>query len=201
MQSTSIQIQSSNGSLSIAAVYCPPRFSISEGQFMDFYNSLGDRFIAAGDYNAKHTHWGSRLVTPKGRQFTCHRGNVLAANVFSINANILATGAPTYYSSAVNRRPSCLDFSIYRNIPHNKLNIRDSWDLESDHLSLITTLKTEATQYSQRRQLLGKHTNVAVFKEELCRTTHLNIDLNSAADIDEAVDLFSTNVKNAAMRA
>jgi len=35
---------------------------------MDFYNLLGDRFIAAGDYNATHTHWGSRLVTPKGRQ-------------------------------------------------------------------------------------------------------------------------------------
>jgi len=35
---------------------------------MEFFNTLGDRFIAAGDYNAKHTHWGSRLVTPKGKQ-------------------------------------------------------------------------------------------------------------------------------------
>jgi len=35
---------------------------------MEFFNTLGDRFIAAGDYNAKHTHWGSRLMTPKGKQ-------------------------------------------------------------------------------------------------------------------------------------
>jgi len=41
-------VQSGNGNLTIAAVYCPPHFTISEGQFMDFYNLLGDRFIAAG---------------------------------------------------------------------------------------------------------------------------------------------------------
>jgi len=56
-QAASIKVQSGNGNLTIAAVYCPPRFTISQGQFMDFYNLLGDRFIAAGDYNAKHTHW------------------------------------------------------------------------------------------------------------------------------------------------
>jgi len=31
-------------------------------------NSLGDYIIAAGHYNAIHTHWGSRLVTPKGNK-------------------------------------------------------------------------------------------------------------------------------------
>jgi len=46
LQTTFIKVQSNNGNLSIAAVYCPPRFTISEGQFMDFFNLLGDRFIA-----------------------------------------------------------------------------------------------------------------------------------------------------------
>jgi len=41
---------------------------ISEDQFIEFFNTLGDRFIETGDYNAKHTHWGSRLVMPKGKQ-------------------------------------------------------------------------------------------------------------------------------------
>jgi len=53
LQATSIKVLSGNGNLTIAAVYCPPRFTISEGEFMDFYNLLGDRFIAAGNYNAK----------------------------------------------------------------------------------------------------------------------------------------------------
>jgi hypothetical protein len=34
----------------------------------DFYVTLGHRFIAGGDYNAKHTDWGSRIITPRGRE-------------------------------------------------------------------------------------------------------------------------------------
>jgi len=77
MQATSIKVQSGNGNLTIAAVYCLPLLIISEGQFMDFYNLLGDRFIVAGDYNAKHTHWRSRLVTPKGRNAIIKPNNKL----------------------------------------------------------------------------------------------------------------------------
>jgi len=52
LQATSITVQSGNANLSMAAVYCPPRFTISEGQFMVFNNLLGDRLMAVGDYNA-----------------------------------------------------------------------------------------------------------------------------------------------------
>jgi len=37
------------------SVYCPPRFTITEDQFLDFYNSLGDRFIAEAGYNEQLT--------------------------------------------------------------------------------------------------------------------------------------------------
>jgi hypothetical protein len=29
---------------------------------------MNSRFIIGGDFNAKHTHWGSRLITTKGRE-------------------------------------------------------------------------------------------------------------------------------------
>jgi len=83
-------VQSGNGNLTTAAVYCPPRLTISEGQFMDFNNLLGDRFIAAGDHNAKHTHWGSRLVTPKGRQL--YNAIIKPNN----KLNYVSPGSPTY---------------------------------------------------------------------------------------------------------
>ena len=38
----------------------PLRFSITEDQYEHYYKSLGLCFLAAGDYNAKHTFWGSR---------------------------------------------------------------------------------------------------------------------------------------------
>jgi hypothetical protein len=29
---------------------------------------MNSRFIIGGDFNAKHTHWGPRLITTKGRE-------------------------------------------------------------------------------------------------------------------------------------
>lgn len=54
LQATSFNIQLGNGQITLAAVYCSPCFMMSENQFLDFFNTLADRFIAAGDYNAKH---------------------------------------------------------------------------------------------------------------------------------------------------
>jgi hypothetical protein len=56
------------GLLTILAVYLPPKYTVKHEQLEDFYNTLGRRFIAGGDYNAKHTDWGSRLITPRGRE-------------------------------------------------------------------------------------------------------------------------------------
>lgn len=55
LQSTSISIQARNGPITLAAVYCPPRFTLTEDNFMEYFKTLGERFVAAGDYNAKHT--------------------------------------------------------------------------------------------------------------------------------------------------
>lgn len=55
LQATSVTFKDSYSKLIIASFYCPPRHSIKEAQFCNFYNMLGSRFLAAGDYNAKHT--------------------------------------------------------------------------------------------------------------------------------------------------
>ncbi|VVC28797.1 Endonuclease/exonuclease/phosphatase [Cinara cedri] len=55
-----------NNDLSVTAIYCPPQGGADETRFTSFFQTLGDaRFISGGDYNAKHSHWGSRLITPK----------------------------------------------------------------------------------------------------------------------------------------
>jgi hypothetical protein len=65
------------GLLTIWAVYLPPKYTAKQEQLEDFYNTLRRRFIAGGDYNAKHTDWGSRLITPRGRKVlkTMERNN------------------------------------------------------------------------------------------------------------------------------
>jgi hypothetical protein len=59
-------MEASVGPLTISAVYLPPRHRVKQKQFEDCYNALDRRLIACGDYNAKHTDWGSRLFSFKG---------------------------------------------------------------------------------------------------------------------------------------
>jgi hypothetical protein len=61
-------MEDSVGLKTISAVYLPPKHTVKQEHLEDFYNTLGHRFIAGEDYNAKHTDWGSRLITPRGRE-------------------------------------------------------------------------------------------------------------------------------------
>jgi hypothetical protein len=63
LQATTIPVVDPNGTLIISAVYFPPN-PIVTPTHDSYYNSLGQRFLAGGDYNAKRPAWGSRLTTP-----------------------------------------------------------------------------------------------------------------------------------------
>jgi hypothetical protein len=46
--------------------------AVKQEKLEDFHNTLGHRFITGGDYNAKHTDWGSTLITPRGAKYSKH---------------------------------------------------------------------------------------------------------------------------------
>jgi hypothetical protein len=69
LQATSIAVEDWVGPLTIAAIYCPPKHTIKADQFRHVCTSLGHSFLAGGDYNAKHTHWGSRLIAPEDASY------------------------------------------------------------------------------------------------------------------------------------
>ena len=58
LQATSVTVEDWVGPLTTAAIYCPLKYTIKAEKFRHFYATLGHRFLAGGDYNAKHTHWG-----------------------------------------------------------------------------------------------------------------------------------------------
>jgi hypothetical protein len=65
-----VSVEESVGLLTISAVYLPPKHTVKQEQLEDHYNTLGRRFITGGDYNAKHTDWGSRLITPEDAKYS-----------------------------------------------------------------------------------------------------------------------------------
>ena len=65
---TSVIVEDHYGVLTIYAIYSPPKHKIKRDKYIKFFKSLGERFIAGGDYNANHTVWGSGLISMKGRE-------------------------------------------------------------------------------------------------------------------------------------
>ena len=81
----------------------------------EYFEHLGDKYIATGDYNSKHTLWGSRITTPRGRTPKKYIRNN--------NLNILLIGRPTYWSTDLNNKPDLLDFAVRKGLNTNKLKI------------------------------------------------------------------------------
>jgi hypothetical protein len=98
-----VSVEDYTGPLTVSAVYLPPKPTIKHDQLVAYYNTLGHRFIT-GDYNAKHTAWGSRLISPRGHE--------VLKTIERLNLNHISTGEPTYWPSNHKKLPDLLDFCV-----------------------------------------------------------------------------------------
>jgi hypothetical protein len=132
MQASSIKITSLPYPLNISAVYCPPCHNLKQIHFETFFHTLGPKFIASGNFNSKHTAWGSRLSTMKGRELyrAIHDNNYLT----------ISPGTPTYWPTDANKIPDLLDFFITNGISENYISVTGSYDLSLDHTPVIATI-------------------------------------------------------------
>jgi endonuclease/exonuclease/phosphatase family metal-dependent hydrolase len=145
LQATSMSVEDSVGLLTILAVYLPRKYTVKQEQLEDYYNALGHRFIAGGDYNAKHTDWGSRLT-----QSIQHDGKK--------HLKHLAAGEPTYWPSDRNKLPVLVDFCVTKGIPQDFAVAKSCFDL-SDHSSVLITLEAQALNQEKQPSLNNRHTN------------------------------------------
>ena len=49
-------------------MYSPPRHKIEAEDYKIFFHFLGNKFIVGGDWNAKHTNWGSSRTARQSNQ-------------------------------------------------------------------------------------------------------------------------------------
>lgn len=192
LQATSIKLELGSGNLTLAAVYCPPRFAISEGQFMDFFNSLGDHFIAAGDYNAKHKHWGSRLVNPKGKQL--YNAIINASN----KLDYASPGRPTYWPTDPKKLPDLIDFAVTKNFPRNLIRAESLSDLSSDHSPVLFNILQRPETVEQTLRLTSKRTNWLKYRKYVSSHIELNPCLNVETNIDSSAIALETVIVAAA---
>lgn len=190
IQSTAIQIYDKYGGVNLASVYCPPSCQITEHNFSHYFKSLGNKFIAAGDFNAKHRQWGSRLCTTRGRE--------LLKSINSEHLHHLSTGEPTYWPADLTKTPDLIDFCVLKNINKNYLRISSCLELSSDHSPIILTVQASIEENERQPTLSTNRTNWTKFREFCAQNLNLHIALKDYTDLENSVQHFTTQIQKAA---
>lgn len=114
---------------------------------------MGTRFIASGDYNAKHPWWGSRshISTPKERQ--------LFQSMSENNLYPISTSKPTYWPMDKRKTPDVINFYITKRISEHHLKAESHFDLASDHSPVIVSLSTAVLKKEKTIALNNANTN------------------------------------------
>lgn len=169
IQATSIQVNDEHGPLTVSALYCPPKHIITSAQFNQYFQSLGPRFIAAGDFNAKHEIWGSRLSNAKGKN--------LLNSINSNNSTFLSTGEPTYWPTDRNKTPDLIDFFVVKNVNITNATVSSILELTSDHTPIQLNLFSNIESDPDNQSLYNNKTNWETFKEFIEQNLELKIAL------------------------
>jgi hypothetical protein len=165
--------------LTVSAAYIPSKHTVKQVQLTAFYNTFGRRFIAGGDYNAKYTYWGSRLITPRGRE--------VLKTMEQLHLQHLSTGEPTYWPSDHNKLPDLLDFCVIKGIPHDSAFTRSCFDLSSDHSPVLITLNLRALRQAPQITSCNRKTNWDYFRHPISTNLTLHLPLKTDGQIEDAV--------------
>lgn len=191
LQAAGVKVVCNNRPINIYAIYFPPRHAVKCEEYEDFFRKLSHRFIAAGDYNAKHTWWGSRLTNPKGKElYKCMMQN---------NLSTLSGGRPTYWPADPKRIPDLLDFAVYGGLSRHSLDILNDDGLNSDHSPILINYNVNVELVPKKVRLIKKNTNLNHYSEQIESKLNLNIKISTGDDLDDAVETLTSVVHEAAL--
>lgn len=179
LQATSIIIEDLHGPLVLSAVYCPPKHSNTKMDYLAFLQSLGNRFIAGGDFNSKNIAWGSRITLTKGK-------NLLEA-IREFNCKFISTGEPTYWPTNTQKKPDLIDFFITKNVKNEYFNIKSCFELSSDHSPIMLTYHSAVVLATKCKNIYNHKTDWDCFRELVEMNLTTNVSLKTENEVDSSI--------------
>lgn len=190
MQVTTVSLCLSSKAFKVSAIYCPPRSTMRKNDYLELFKSLGNYFIAGGDYNAKNTFWGSRLSTPKGKE--------LYQAACEFKCDFVSTGKPTYWPADKDKIPDLIDFFVVKGLSTNYTHIASDESLSSDHTPIILTVSSSIIFKCAPPSLANRNTDWEGFRNELDLLIDLQTPLKTPYQLECEVDKFVEIIQQAA---
>jgi hypothetical protein len=148
-------------------VYSPPKYTLKKDHYALLFSTLGPRFMAGGDYNSKHTAWGSRITTTKGRE--------LFSLLREKNYSFLSTDNPKYWPTDPTKQPDLSDFFVTNGISSTYTDIEPSYGLSSGHSPVIASINTSPIYIQHIHRLHNSRTNWSIYRTKLHDTINLHV--------------------------
>ncbi|XP_017795706.1 PREDICTED: RNA-directed DNA polymerase from mobile element jockey-like [Habropoda laboriosa] len=149
----------------------------------------GNKFIAVGDYIAKHALWGSKTNSP--------RGKTLEQTIRTLSLDTLTTNESTYWPAAYDKSPDLLDFGIIKGLNKIHFQVHSCFDLSSDHSPILLDYLHQPVITQAMTTLCNNTTNWAHFKNYLEVNINCNIPLKTPEQIESAVINFTNLIQEA----
>jgi hypothetical protein len=184
LEATAVRVETANGPLTIISCYHPPRILLRKNDITEILDT-GTSVIAAGDFNAKHQAWGSRVANRNGR--------ILYELADAIDLLVEAPPEPTYYSP-LGHRADTLDIALLKNVPlQTRLHVVNA--LDSDHLPVLMHIGDEANDENLNTQV--QITNWPLFAEILETDFGPIPRIESVEDLENAAGVFEEKITTA----
>jgi len=175
-QITNVSIKTKQQYFTVGAIYSPPRHTITADDYKQLLQSYKSKCILGGDFNAKHTMWGSRLITTKGRALS----NALHEEKW----DVVSTGKPTYWPTDENKLPDLIDFFIVNKISRNYISVEEGLDLSSDHSPVYLTVSDDIIMKEANPFLTTRSTSWEIFESKLDENLGENINIETQDDLE-----------------
>lgn len=175
---TIAHIHIGNSDLSLISVYKSPGTALDTSD-LDALLGISENVIIAGDLNAKHQSWHSRVNNNAGR--------ILSQYINSrYDITIAAPTSPTHYPDNPSHAPDVLDVAIMKTgrLAYQLDNL--TTELSSDHSPIIIDLFHNATQISPPKP--SHSINWINFEENLKSISLTPPNISSPTGIDTAID-------------
>jgi len=190
IQVTALNIKTKKYNIVMASLYNSPKHNIKAEIYVEIFKNIGNRYIIGGDFNAKHTHWGSRLITTKGRE--------LLKAINECKCEAISTGKPTYWPTDTEKIPDLIDFYVTKNISSNYIQIEDNLELNWDHTPIILTLSKSIIQKPCNPVLVSKKTDWEGFRMTIEERIQLSVPLQTEEQLDYEVEKFVKDIQQSA---
>lgn len=192
-QTTTVTVETFSNPIQLTSLYSPPRSIIKQEAYVELLNNFEHRYIIGGDFNAKHTAWGSRLTTTKGREL--HKA------VLKTGCSVAATGKPTYWPTDKYKIPDLIDFFILNKISPNNVIVEDNVDLDSDHTPVFLKLYEKPVHVEKSPSLVNKFTDWKYFHTLLEAAETSICPITTVDELDDEVLCFTQRIQAAAWRS